>query len=74
MSSTLRPTISRPRSLLSIARLNDVILDINGKPMQTPDEIPEALQDAYNAGRSATLMRLESGDMTRFIAVPFDPV
>ena len=32
--------------------------------MQTPDEIPEALQDAYNAGRSATLMRLKSGDMT----------
>jgi serine protease Do len=51
----------------------DVILDVNGKPVQTPDEIPEALQDAYKAGRSATLMRLKSGDMTRFTAVPFDP-
>jgi serine protease Do len=51
----------------------DIIIGVNGKPVQTPDEIPEALQDAYKAGRSATLMRLKSGDMTRFIAVPFDP-
>jgi serine protease Do len=51
----------------------DVILDVNEKPVQTPDEITQALQDAYNAGRSAALMRLKSGDSTRFVAVPFDP-
>jgi hypothetical protein len=40
--------------------------------VQTPDEIRQALQDVYNAGRAATLMRIKSGDMTWFVAVPFD--
>lgn len=51
----------------------EVILDVNGKPVQTPDEITQALQDAHLAGRSAALMRLKSGDSTRFVAVLFDP-
>jgi serine protease Do len=51
----------------------DLILDVNGNPVQTPDEVRQALQGAYAAGRPATLMRLRSGDTTRFIAVPFNP-
>ena len=52
----------------------DVILAVGGRMVQTPDEIRQALQDAYGAGHSATLMRIKSGDATRFVAVPFDPV
>jgi serine protease Do len=51
----------------------DIILDVNGRAVQTPNEIPEALHDAYGTGRSATLVRLRSGGMMRFVAVPFDP-
>lgn len=51
----------------------DIILSVSGRPVRTPNEIPEALQDAHSAGRSATLIRLQSGGMIRFVAVPFDP-
>jgi serine protease Do len=51
----------------------DVILDVGGQAVQTPEEVHKALEDAHNAGRPATLMRLKSADTTRFIAVPFGP-
>jgi serine protease Do len=51
----------------------DVILEVNGKPVQTPHGVQSALQHEYNAGRSAALMRVKSHHMTWFIAVPFDP-
>jgi membrane-associated protease RseP (regulator of RpoE activity) len=52
----------------------DVILDVSGKPVQTPDGVRSALQDEYDAGRSATMMRIKSGEMTRFVvAGSFDP-
>lgn len=50
----------------------DIILDVGGKPMQTPDEFQDALHDAHAAGRPSTLMRVRSGDTTRFVVVPFD--
>jgi serine protease Do len=50
----------------------DIILDVGGRPMQTPDEFQDALQDAHAAGRPSTLMRVRSGDTIRFVVVPFD--
>ena len=38
----------------------DVILDVDGRAVQTPEEVRRALEDAHNAGRPATLMRLKS--------------
>jgi serine protease Do len=52
----------------------DVILEVSGKPVQTPDGVQSALRDEYNAGRSATLMRVKAHDMTWFIAVPLHPM
>jgi hypothetical protein len=40
--------------------------------MQTPDEFQGALHNAHAAGRPSTLMRVRSGDTTRFVVVPFD--
>jgi serine protease Do len=51
----------------------DVILDVGGQAVQTPEEVRKALENAHNAGPPATLMRLKSAETTRFVAVPFDP-
>jgi serine protease Do len=51
----------------------DIILEVNGKAVQTADDIRTALSDARDAGRHATLMRLKSGEAIRFVAVPVDP-
>jgi serine protease Do len=51
----------------------DVILDVAGHAVPTPDEVRKALENARDAGRLATLMRLKPAETTRFVAVPFDP-
>jgi serine protease Do len=51
----------------------DIILEVGGKAVQTPDDVRNALNQARDAGRRAALMRLKSGDAMRFVAVPLDP-
>jgi serine protease Do len=51
----------------------DIILEVGGKAVQTPDDVRNALNQARDAGRHAALMRLKSGDAMRFVAVPLDP-
>jgi len=48
----------------------DVILDVSGKSVKTPDEIESALSEARNAGKRTVLLRLKSGDSMRFVTVP----
>jgi serine protease Do len=50
--------------------LGDVILEIGGKPMKTPDDIQTTLTDARRNGKRTVLVRLRSGENTRFVAVP----
>jgi serine protease Do len=52
--------------------LGDVILEISGRSVATPAEIRSALGDARRQGRQQALLRLRSGDATRFVAVPID--
>jgi len=52
--------------------LGDVILEISGKSVATPADIRSALNDARRAGKQQALLRLRSGDATRFVAVPID--
>ena len=52
--------------------LGDVILEVSGKSVATPAEIRSALSDARRAGKQQALLRLRSGDATRFVAVPID--
>jgi serine protease Do len=51
----------------------DVILEVSGKPVRTPDEVKDAVAGARNEGKRTILMRLKSGDTTRFVAVPANP-
>jgi len=51
-------------------RTGDVILDVGGKPVASPEDVSKALADARSGGRRTVLLRLKSGDNTRFLAVP----
>jgi len=48
----------------------DVILEVAGKAVSDPTEIRKALADAREAGKRAVLMRVKSGEGTKFVAVP----
>ena len=48
----------------------DVIIDVGGKPVSTPADVRKALADARTDGKRAVLIRVKSGDTTRFVALP----
>ncbi|TAK49763.1 MAG: Do family serine endopeptidase [Xanthobacteraceae bacterium] len=48
----------------------DVILDVGGKAVSSADEVRDALSAARADGKASVLIRLRSGDASRFIALP----
>jgi serine protease Do len=50
----------------------DVILEVAGQPVNAPGDVAGAVLGASESGRKAVLMRVESGNATRFLAVPVD--
>jgi serine protease Do len=48
----------------------DVILDVNGKAVSSPADVRKAVAEAQSSGRKSVLMRVKSGQGTRFVAVP----
>jgi serine protease Do len=48
----------------------DIILQVGGKAVSTPDDVRKALAEARKGGKNAVLMRVKSGDNTRFVALP----
>jgi serine protease Do len=48
----------------------DVILDVNGKVVSSPNDVRKAVSDAQAGGKRTVLMRVKSGQATRFVAVP----
>ena len=50
-------------------RAGDVIIEISGQPAASVDDISKGLAEANKLGRRALLMRVKSGDQTRFVAV-----
>jgi serine protease Do len=48
----------------------DVILDVGGKAVNRPGDVRDAVQSARNSGKEHVLMRVKSGDNTRFVALP----
>ena len=48
----------------------DVILDVAGKVVSNPAEVRQQLTELRKEGKHAVLMRMKSGDTTRFVAVP----
>jgi serine protease Do len=51
-------------------KTGDVIIDIGGKLVSTPSDVRKALTDARSSGRRTVLMRVKSGESTRFVALP----
>lgn len=54
-------------------RSGDVILEAAGQPVTRPSEVSAALAAAKKDGRKAVLLRVKSGDNTRFVALVTNP-
>jgi serine protease Do len=48
----------------------DVILEVSGKQVSTPADVRKELASARNDKKRAVLMRVKSGDNTKFVALP----
>ena len=48
----------------------DVILDVAGQRVTTPEQVRKAFADARTGSKRTILLRVKSGDNTRFFAVP----
>jgi serine protease Do len=48
----------------------DVILEVAGKSVATPADVREMITAARTDGKHSVLIRLKSGDSTRFVALP----
>jgi serine protease Do len=49
----------------------DVILDVAGKGVSNPADVSKEIADLNKAGKHTVLMRVKSGNGTRFVAIPF---
>jgi serine protease Do len=47
----------------------DVILEVGGLSVKKPEDLANGIKEAAKLGRKAVLMRVKSGDQTRFVAV-----
>jgi serine protease Do len=51
-------------------KAGDVILEVGGKTVGTPDELRKALGQAREEGKRSILMRVKSEQGTRYVAIP----
>jgi serine protease Do len=51
-------------------KTGDVILDVAGKVVANPADVRKALADARGQGKRNVLMRVKSGEATKFVALP----
>jgi serine protease Do len=51
-------------------KAGDVILEVAGKAVSTPDELRKALGNARAEGKHSVLMRVKSEQGTRYVAIP----
>jgi serine protease Do len=49
----------------------DVILDVAGKTVNNPGDVRQELASLHKEGKHTVLMRVKSGDGTKFVAIPF---
>jgi serine protease Do len=49
----------------------NVILDVAGKPVSTPEDVKSGIASAKSQGKKAVMMRIQTADGARFVAVPF---
>jgi serine protease Do len=48
----------------------DIILEVGGKAVSNPADVRKHLADARKEGKRSVLMRVKSGETTRFVAMP----
>ncbi len=51
-------------------RNGDVILEVAGKSVSNPSDVRKAVDEARTGGKRSVLMRVKSGEGTKFVAVP----
>jgi serine protease Do len=51
-------------------RQGDVILEVNGKTVSTPDDVVDGINEARGRGRKYVTVQLRSRDQQRFVALP----
>ena len=51
-------------------KTGDVILEVGGKTVASPTDVRKALGEARKDGKHTVLMRVKSGEGTRFVALP----
>jgi len=51
-------------------KTGDVILEVAGRPVSTPADVRKALGEAKGGGKKTVLLRVKSGEGTRFVALP----
>ena len=49
----------------------DVILEVGGSRVATPEEMRKAIGEAQKNGKHAVLIRVKSDNTTKFVAIPF---
>ncbi|MBV8794062.1 MAG: PDZ domain-containing protein, partial [Hyphomicrobiales bacterium] len=49
----------------------DVILDVAGKSVSTPEDVKSGIASVRSQGKKAVMMRIQTADGARFVAVPF---
>jgi serine protease Do len=49
----------------------DIILDVAGKPVSSPEDVKSGIASAKSQGKKAVMMRIQTADGARFVAVPF---
>jgi serine protease Do len=55
-------------------QVGDVILDVGGKAVANPADVRKELTELQHQGKRAVLMRVKSGDATKFVALPLGHV
>lgn len=48
----------------------DVILEVAGKSVSTPNDVRDVVASARTEGKRSVLLRVKKGDNTRFVALP----
>jgi serine protease Do len=51
-------------------KTGDVILEVGGKVVSTPEDVRKAVGDANTTGKRTVLMRVKSGEATKYVAIP----
>jgi serine protease Do len=51
-------------------KTGDIIIEVNGKAVASPGDVRKAIEAASADGKRTVLMRVKSGDTTKFVALP----